>query len=275
MKNQFYIYKSTGNAEPFSRKKLFRSLQRSGLPLEKCNRITNQVYKEVRHGDNTHNIYQKALKLVNKESHYAAIQYSLKKAILELGPAGHYFEKYVARYFNAIGFYTQTGLILEGKWVKHEIDVKAIKDKEMFFVECKFHNKPGIKNDIKTALYVKSRWDDLKNGPHGKQLTGFYLASNTSFSKDAICYAEGTGLRLLGMNAPTDKPFVEEIKDMQLYPVTSLRRLSKNLKNYLLSKDIILAEEVVSNIEVLEKFGMSEDEVEGVLFEIELLTRKN
>lgn len=274
MENKFYIYKSHGGLEPFSRKKLIRSLERSGLPKNKCEKIAHQIIQEIKQGDNTQNIYQKALRLVNKESHYAAVQYSLKKAIFELGPAGHYFESYVSRYFNAIGFYTEIGHIIQGQWVTHEVDIKAIKDKEMFYVECKFHNKLSIKNDIKTALYVKSRWDDLKNGPEGKNLTGFYLASNTSFSKDAIRYAEGTGLRLLGVNAPEEKPFLEEIKDMQLYPVTSLKRLPRNLKNYLLSKDVILAEEVVGQIHLLENFGMNEQDIEGVLFEIELLTRK-
>ncbi|HLW58022.1 MAG TPA: restriction endonuclease [Bacteriovoracaceae bacterium] len=274
MNSKLYIYKSSGGIEPFSRKKLFQSLKRSGLSTEKCNRITNQIYREIKQGDNTKNIYEKALRLVNKESHYAAVQYSLKKAIFELGPAGHYFEKYVARYFNAIGFYTQIGVTLEGRWVNHEVDIVAVKDKEKFYVECKFHNKIGRKNDIKTALYVKSRWEDLKKGPEGKNLSGFYLVSNTAFSKDAIRYSEGTGLRLLGVNAPSDKPFLEEIKEMQLYPVTSLKRLTRSLKNYLLSKDVLLAEEVVTQIPILERFGMGEEEVEAVLLEIELLTRK-
>lgn len=274
MDSKLYIYKSNGGIEPFSRKKLLKSLERSGLSKEKCHRIANQIVREIRHGDNTQNIYQKALKLVNRESHYAAVQYSLKKAIFELGPTGLYFEKYVARYFNAIGFYTEIGHIIQGQWVNHEVDIRAIKDKEMFYVECKFHNKLSIKNDIKTALYVKSRWDDLKKGPEGKNLSGFYLASNTSFSKDAIRYSEGTGLRLLGVNAPSEKPFIEEIKEMQLYPVTSLKRLPRHIKNYFLSKDIILAEEVVSQIKTLEKFGLSEEEIEAVIYEIELLTRK-
>ena len=60
-------------------------------------------------------------------------------------------------------------------------------------IECKSHNRFGIKNDIKTALYVKARWDDLKEGPDGKKVESFVLASNTSFTKDALVYAEGTG----------------------------------------------------------------------------------
>jgi len=274
MNTKFFIYKSSGGIEPFSKRKLFNSLKRSGLPIDKCHSITNQICNEIKQGDNTKSIYQKALRLVNKESHYAAVQYSLKKAIFELGPAGHNFERYVARYFNAIGFYTQNSVILQGQWVKHEIDVKLVKDQEIFFVECKFHNKMGIKNDIKTALYVRSRWEDLRKGPEGKNLTGFYLASNTGFTKDAIRYSEGTGLRLLGVNAPSEKSFIEEIKEMQLYPVTSLKRLPKNIKNYLISKDILLAEEVVTQLHLLEKFGMSEEDVAAVVFEIELLTRR-
>ena len=274
MNNKIYIFKSSGNLEPFSKKKLFNSLRRSGLPLEKCHSITQKIVNEMRYGDNTQSIYKKALRLVNKESHYAAVQYSLKKAIFELGPAGHNFEKYVARYFNAIGFYTETGVTLPGRWVTHEVDVRAIKEMEMFYVECKFHNRISIRNDIKIALYVKSRWDDLKQGPDGKYLSGFYLASNTSFSADAIRYAEGTGLKLLGLNAPTEKPFIEEIKEMQLYPITSLKRLPKHIKDLFIAQDILLAEEVVTQLPLLEKYGMQENDIEAVVLEIELLTRK-
>jgi len=35
-------------------------------------------------------------------------------------------------------------------------------DDKHIFVEAKFHNRLGVKTDLKVALYVKARFDDLK-----------------------------------------------------------------------------------------------------------------
>jgi hypothetical protein len=270
----FKIYKSYGGTETFSKKKLFASLVRSGLPPKQCQVITNQVAREVGEGSKTRDIFRKTLRIVKQSSPVAAVHYSLKRAIFELGPTGHHFESFVAKYFEEIGYTTKTCQSLEGKFVKHEIDVEATKDGKRIFVECKFHNRVGIKNDIKIALYVKARWDDLKQGVEGKNLDAFYLASNTSFSLDAITYANGTGLKLLGVNAPVEKPFIEEIKDLNLYPVTSLKGLNRHFKNELLTKNIILAKQLTGQVILLGRMGMRDKEIEQVLAEIELLKEK-
>ena len=272
-RNNFYIYKSHGGKEVFSKQKLFYSLMRTGLPKKECQDIADKVAKEVGQGTKTREIYRKALKLVKETSSLAAVHYSLKKAIFDLGPSGHHFETYVAKYFQEKGFQTETCLILNGRLVKHEVDVIAVKDQTRVFVECKFHNRVGIKNDIKIALYIKARWDDLNEGPEGKNLDGFYLASNTAFSIDAITYAKGTNLKLLGVNAPSEKPFIEEIKELNLYPITSLKKLSRSFKNTLLSKNILLAKELPGQIKLLTRMGMLEDEINLLLLEVEQLRK--
>jgi hypothetical protein len=145
----------------------------------------------------------------------------------------------------------------------------AEKDGECFYIECKFHNRIGIKNDIKTALYVKARWDDLKGGSEGKKLTGFFLVSNTAFSLDAITYAKGTGLKLLGVNTPQERSFLEEIKALHLYPITSLKRLPKLIKNELLLQNILLAKDLPNHVNQLLRMGMEEREIEALISEIE------
>lgn len=270
-RKNFRIYKSHGGTENFSRQKLYRSLQRSGLPASQCNAIADKVTRELYEGARTRDIYKRTLQLVKQTSPVAAVHYSLKKAIFELGPTGHHFETYVARYFEELGYKTHTCKTLKGQYVSHEVDVIASKNGKRFFVECKFHNRMGIKNDIKIALYVKARWDDLKSGPEGKSLDGFYLASNTAFSTDALAYARGTGLWLLGVNAPLEKSFLEEIKELHLYPITSLRRLSKIIRNELLARNIVLAKDLVHHKILLQKFGMSADEYLILLEEIEML----
>ena len=272
-RQNFQIYKSHGGLEKFSNKKLYTSLRHSGLPHKQSQLITDQVAREVSEGSKTRDIYRKTLRLVNQSSHLAAVHYSLKRALFDLGPSGHNFEAFVAKYFAEIGYQTKTCQTLKGRFVKHEIDVVGAKNGKRVFVECKFHNRVGIKNDIKIALYVKARWDDLKQGPEGKTLDAYYLASNTSFTLDAITYANGSGLNLLGVNAPVEKPFLEEIKSLRLYPITSLKRLTNKIKKELLTRNILLVKELPNQINLLLKMGLREDEVDALLSEIELLNK--
>lgn len=268
------VLKANGEFESFDKEKLFHSLRRSGLNPHECKSITEKVTSEISEGATTRDIYRRAFQLVKETSLVAAAHYSLKKALFELGPTGHHFEAYVARYFEALGFKTETCRTIQGKFVTHEVDVIAIKDDKKFFVECKFHNHQGIRNDIKIALYVKARWDDLREGPEGKNLTGFYLASNTAFTGDAITYANGSKLGLLGINAPGEKSFFDEIRELRLYPITSLRRLSQMIRKELIRRDILIAKELLSAKKLLQSMGMTDEEF-GMLTEEILLLQKN
>ena len=267
----FNVIKSSGRREPFSKKKLLQSIKHTGLPSKTCQKITNEVAVEINEDEKTKEIYKKALSLVAENSRKAAVQYSLKRALFELGPSGHNFEHFVSKYFEAKGFRTKVGRMIPGKLVKHEVDVIASKDGYRYFVECKFHNRQGLKNDIKVALYVKARWDDLKDGPEGKTLRGFFLASNTAFTIDAITYAQGSGLNLLGVNAPVKCSFLEEVKQLRLYPITSLKHIKKSNMKKLLSLNFYLARDLLYQYEALYSIGMTEREVDLLMLEIEQL----
>lgn len=270
-RRNFTIIKANGKREFYSRQKLLRSLRRSGLPARRSQAIADQVTRELYEGARTRDIYRRALQLVKETSPVAAVKYSLKKAIFDLGPTGHHFETFVARYFEAKGFKTKTCQTIRGRFVSHEIDVIATRNGQTYFVECKFHNRHGIKNDIKMALYVKARWDDLREGHLGKTLTGYFLASNTAFTTDAITYAEGTKLQLLGVNVPPEKSFIEEIKELGLYPITSLRSLSKIIRDELLEKNIVLASDLVKEKKLLLQLGVTESDYEKMMEEIKRL----
>lgn len=270
-RKKIQILKSRGSLEKFSRRKLLASLERCGLSPKSSREITEKVAQEIRDGDRTLDIYRRTLPLVRRKSPLAGIHYSLKKALLALGPTGHHFERFVARYFEELGFETIVSKTFQGRLVSHEVDVVASLRGKRFFVECKFHNRPGIKNDVKVALYVKARWDDLREGPEGKNLNGFYLASNTAFTKDAQVYAEGSKLELLGVNAPKENPFIGEIKRLRLYPLTSLRSLNKFSKAELLSLGVMAAQDLHYHKELLKKIGLPSEKIIQVLREVDLL----
>ncbi|MFA6236371.1 MAG: ATP cone domain-containing protein [Bacteriovorax sp.] len=268
MKPKTQIIKSTGEFEPFSARKLERSIHRAGLRPKDCRKITKHVSEKIKPGVSTSEIYKETIRLISQQSAVAATHYSLKKALLALGPAGYEFEFFVAKYFEAIGYETYVGIILQGEFVRHEVDVVASKTNYQLYTECKFHNNVGIKNDIKTVLYVKSRWEDLKNGPDGKYLKGYCVASNTAFTHDAIVYAKGTGLQLLGVNAPTDESFLDKIKKYKLFPITSLKKLKKMYCQELLGRKIILCKDLLNQRGLLLKMGLSEAEIKSLFNDI-------
>ena len=274
-KKQFKILKASGYPEPFSKNKLIKSLQRTGLPRKECEHICDEVLSQISEGTKSSDIFNKTLKLVKQTSPIASIHYSLKKSLFELGPEGHHFENFVSKYFEEIGYRTEIRKLLRGKFVQHEVDVIAEIKEKQHFIECKFHNHAGLKNDVKVSLYVKARWDDLRQGLDGKKLKNFYIASNTAFTEDAITYANGTGLFLLGINMPSEDSFLDEIKKLKLYPVTSLRYLPRTFKNNFLHRGIVLARDVLFQKEQLIKQGMKQEDINILMKEIEMLTQRN
>lgn len=265
------IYKSNGRIETFSKQKLRRSIERSGLSKHKSKEIADSVSSAVYEGDKTKDIFKKTYRILNQISPVVTVNYSLKKAIFDLGPEGHYFETYVARYFEEVGHEVLTCKSFQGQFVKHEVDVIAAINNQRFFIECKFHNHQGIKNDVKISLYVKARWDDLKGGVEGKNLAGYYVASNTAFTLDAITYANGTGLKLLGVNSPPEYSFFEQIKKLKLFPLTSLRSLNRYQKRELLKSNLVLAKEIPKNKSLLYKLGITERTMQSLLDEVQIL----
>jgi hypothetical protein len=268
------ILKSSGNTEYFSPKKLQSSIERTGLPTKECKEITKEIEKTIVPGISTKEIYKNAIKLVKKKSNTAAVHYSLKKALTALGPTGYEFENFVAKYFEELGFTTYVGITLQGEFVRHEVDIVASKANYNIYVECKFHNSTQ-KNDIKTVLYIKARWDDLKNGPDGKYLREYYIISNTAFTTDAIEYAQGTGLKLLGINAPEEHSFLDEIRKYKLFPITSLRRLKKNILQQLLAKKIFLCRDLLKERRLLLKLEMAPLEIDIIFNDIKNIIGDN
>lgn len=266
------IFKKSGQVQPFSKSKLQRSLEHTCLEKKSCQAIAEEVTRDLQPLTTTNDIFERTNTLIRKHSALAASQYSLKRALFELGPDGHNFESFVAKYFQELGYRTRECVLMPGLYVQHEVDVVATKKKKKFLVECKFHNRHGIKNDIKTALYVKARWDDLKQGPQGKAISEFYLASNTAFSLDALTYGKGTGLKLLGVNAPEGLSFLDEVKALRLYPVTSLYKISRTQKRLLLKKKIILVKDLLKRPSALKALGLSDARIEDLMEEVYVLT---
>jgi hypothetical protein len=258
--SQIFVVKSTGEKELFDPKKLVSSLKKAGAGDSHANEIVAHIGNELMSGMTTSEIYRHAFELLRKVARPAAARYSMKRAIAELGPNGFPFEKFVAELFKARGFDAVTDQIVQGHCVEHEIDVVAWRDKgmggELVMVEAKFHNEPGLKSDIKVALYVKARFDDLKEreydyGDKKRKLTSWQLITNTKFSDRAIAYAECQELSLIGWNYPAKGNLEDLINESGLHPLTSLTTLSQTEKRLLLEEGLVLCKQLLDKVHIL------------------------
>ncbi len=266
------ITKYSGETAPFDADKLKQSLQRSGAGEGVIDEVVTQIEGILYEGISTKEIYKKAFSLLRKKARPAAARYNLKKALFELGPTGFPFERFMAELLKAKGFTTQTGRLVQGHCVQHEVDVIAIKDETHFMVECKFHSDQGRHCDVKIPLYIQSRFKDveaawLKQPGHNVNFHQGWVATNTRFTSDAIQYGKCVGLYLLSWDYPFNNALKEWVSETGSHPITALTTLTKKEKQELLDAGIILCREIYDRPEKMKLLKLSESRRRKVLEE--------
>lgn len=272
------ITKSTGEQEAFDPRKLVRSLVRSGAGEVQAKEIADHIQGELVAGMTTNEIYRHAFDLLRGTASHVAARYSMKRAIADLGPDGFPFERLIAEIYKAKGYEAVTGQVVRGSCVEHEMDVVAWKGDELVMIEAKFHNEPGLKSDLKVALYVKARFDDLKGGVFGfggakRKLTSCHLVTNTKFTDHAMRYADCQGLSLIGWNHPQEGNLEDLIEEARLHPLTSLTALTHTEKRTLLDGGLVLCKQLMERKSELHSLGIAKDRIPLILDEAERLCR--
>ncbi len=264
------IVKSDGAHEVFSEEKLIRSLRKSGASEEEIVGVVKVVKQKIKSGVTTGDIYALAYKILNsyRKRNPNAIRYSLKKSVMELGPSGFPFEKFVARIFQKLGYKTQTGVMVQGHCIEHEVDVLAYNETDVICVEAKFHNEPHLRSDTKVALYVKARFDDLLKqkiqiGEEYKHITRGVLVTNTNFTDTAYQYVGCVNtFELMSWNKPAGKNLLSYIEEFKLYPVGVIPEISRKEIDALIQKDIFTCADLQEHISVLEEIGVRKSKQE-------------
>lgn len=270
------IVKANGEREAFDGLKLFSSLKKAGAADDVGNSILSHIEKEVRSGMSTHDIYKHAFSLLHKMQKPLAMKYSLRRSLMDLGPSGFPFEKFIAEVYKKKGYTALTDQIVKGYCTEHEVDVVAYNDARLIMIEAKFHNQLGIKSDLKVVLYVKARYDDLKQstfvyGNKERKLDETLLITNTKFTYTAIKYAECQKMKIIGWNYPVKGNLVDMIEESGLHPLTSLTTLSVQNKRELMQKGIVSCSKIRDNYNALRELGLSEIEIKSVIDESNLI----
>jgi hypothetical protein len=278
MNHLITITKSDGTKQLFEEQKLRNSLKRAGAPDAAIDDIVDEVGKTMRDGMTTEEIYRRAFSLLKKHSHTVAVKYSVRRALMELGPDGFPFEKFIAKVFQAWGYETMTDQTVMGKCISHEIDVVAWTKEKLAMVEAKFHNEYGIRSDSKVALYINARREDVQEnyfdyGGIKRKIDEFWLVTNTKFTDQAITYGECNGLKMLGWNYPKHGNLHEIIDQYNLQPITCVTSLSNQQKKDLVGRNIMTCTDLIRQPQILEQIGVKNTEAEAIVNEARVIIR--
>ncbi|MGE5540891.1 MAG: ATP cone domain-containing protein [Bacillota bacterium] len=269
------IVKTDGTVEPFDGMKLEWSLRRAGASTHAAERIRHTIEASIAPGAQTQEIYKRAFQMLRRDARPAAARYSLRRALFEFGPSGHPFENYVAELFKKEGWDVEYRRVIPGKCVSHEVDVYAKREGEFLAAELKYHNDPSYKTDVKVALYVKARFDDIWQCDPKTENTcpvdhGF-LITNTKFTRDAVQFANCSGIKLLGWSYPLEGSLYDRIIATGLYPVTALTMLKKTEKKLLIDQGVVTCDQIRENRDLLRALSIPPERVGAILAEANTL----
>ncbi len=269
------IIKADGSVEVFDGLKLEGSLVRAGASVAAAERIRHVIESSMGPLAESSDIYRRAFQMLRTEARPAAARYSLRRALFDLGPTGHPFEDFVAEIFKKEGWVVEGRRMIQGKCVPHEVDVYAKRGNEHLAAELKYHNSPGYKTDIKVALYVKARFDDIwqcnEEDKKACPVDLGYLITNTKFTRQAIDYARCSGMGLLGWSYPQQGNLYDRIIANALYPITVLTTLKKAEKRLLIDQGIVTSDQVREHRDVLRSVGLTPERIGTIVAEVNTL----
>jgi hypothetical protein len=274
---ELIVTKAGGQQDLFSIEKLRSSMKNAGAEEHIIEKIIEEITPRLYQGISTKKIYKWAFSLLKQRSKHIAAKYQLKKAIMELGPDGFIFERFISELFKRKGFKTKVGQILQGKCIPHEVDVLATNNEELLMIECKYHSQPGKVSDVKVSLYIHSRFRDLestwkKQREYSEKKMSAWVVTNTRFSPDAVQYAICSDMKLLGWDYPVRNGIKDLIDEFRLYPITCLTNLTKAEKEEMLAQGILFCSSLIGNRASLETIGMKETRIKNIMDEVDKLT---
>ncbi len=270
----FFIRKASGQKEAFNIKKFRQSLHKAGADAKLIDTIISQIKKQ--QPRSTKAIHATTTAILAKHSPHIAGRYNLKRALMELGPAGFPFEQFVAHIFKAMGYKVNNNVNVAGKCVEHEIDIIAKKDDKHSMIECKFHNRSGLKSDVKVTLYMQARFDDIRaaweaDPQHGHEFHHGWVITNTKFTSQALKYGSCMGIKLLGWKYPVGKGIAELIDNLGLHPITALTSLSRSQKRQFIKNGFVLCRDAQKHKALLKQLGFSPHQTKKLIHEAEAI----
>ncbi|HVF69505.1 MAG TPA: ATP cone domain-containing protein [Xanthomonadales bacterium] len=260
------VLKADKSREPFSEEKVVNSIRRAQIHTSIQSNVLKHVKSKLYDGITTAEIYHHIIEFLGETGdHYAKARYSLKEAIMNLGPTGYPFEDFISKLLEAEGYHTKVRQTLSGACITHEIDVIAERHGKSSMIEAKYHNSPGTRSQIHVALYTQARFEDVKVRNH---IDEAWIVTNTKTTTDVNTYALCKKMKVISWSYPEGNSLRDMIEKLRLYPVTMLSSLSSGQKRILLNSHVVLCKEIYKDNSLINMLYMSGRDHANVISEV-------
>lgn len=242
-----YIIKADGSKERFQQNKLYSSLLKSKLVKDLARQVTRDVASRITKKTTTEDIRKITFqKLCRKHLPYAQL-YNLRIALAELPPKK--FEFYIKKLLEEDGYQCEWEKIIRGAATRHEVDVIAKKEPDLYLIECKHRVNFRKYSGLGKVLQVQARFEDIVDGFKKKtntyNFTRAWVINNAKFSGHAKQYAQAKNIWLCGWGYPKHLGLAEWVQHLEVYPVTILR-MKRKLLSMFISRNILTFQDVLT-----------------------------
>lgn len=264
------VIKSTGERVKFDPGKIRGTLRKAGATPEIADRVAHAVSERITSGMPTRRITGLIREQLRREHRALMYRYTLREALLKLGPAGFQFEKYVAAILHTYGYRTEFPQELQGACVRHEVDIIAEKDGKKIMIEAKFRNDFAYFVRLKDVMATWARFLDLQDGAKIGKAPVFnevWIVTNGKISNRSQKFGTCKGVRMIGWNYPAEESLASYVDHTALYPITVLHELKPTELELFSRRDIMLCREAagLSPKQLAKRTGLSEARADHII----------
>jgi hypothetical protein len=160
------------------------------------------------------------------------------------------FEAYVRAILARDGFEVSPNQLLIGKCVNHEVDGVARKNGFIYFLEVKHHLNYHIPTGLDESRIARAVLEDVAEGfalgRSDLKIDGAMIITNTRYSQEAIQYGKCRGILQVGWSSPTGHGLQDLVTETNLFPLSCLRGLKRDVREKLANSGIVLFEQMLN-----------------------------
>jgi hypothetical protein len=261
------VTKADGSTQPYDRGRVLKTCMRMGVSREVADVVADKIEQELYNGIKTRKILHMIFSLLNEYRPVISHMVNLRKALSLLNPQPD-FETYVRTLLSEYGYEVFPNQIVQGKCVEHEIDGLLKKEGETYILEVKHHQNYHTRTDMDPVRIIRAVFEDIidgyRQGFNDLHIDKAMIVSNTKFSEQAVQYAQCRNIVHLGWNTPQNYDMPTMITEKNLYPITYLKELTRDIRKKLLSSDVLLLQDLIDNTprEIAKKTGIKKKTIE-------------
>ena len=241
------ITKANGAKQFFDREKIVRTCLRMGADRRTAYEVTEKVERRLYDGISSAKILQMIFLFMRKGQPNVTRLYDLRKGISLMTPKPE-FEIFVQILLAHNGFEVTPNQIIAGNCVEHEVDAVAKKNGVTYFVEAKHHFNYHALTGLDESRIARALLEDVTEayelGKISQKIDKAMIVTNTKYSEHAMKYGKCRNILQIGWNTPADLSLQNMIEETNLYPLSCLKDLKKDIREKLLQSGIVLLKQV-------------------------------